>query len=59
MESFDAGRVGFGAGNPVVFNETVHGPVIGYATVDGERVALSSARTTRGREVVARSRSRT
>ena len=38
---------------PVVFNETVHGPVIGYATVDGERVALSSARTTRGREVVA------
>ena len=26
MESFDAGRVGFGAGTPVVFNETVHGP---------------------------------
>ena len=26
--------------------------MIGYATVDGERVALSSARTTRGREVV-------
>ena len=48
MESFDAGRLGFGAGNPVVFNETVHGPVLGYATVDGERVALSSARTTRG-----------
>ncbi len=53
MESFDAGRVGFGAGTPVVFNETVHGPVLGYATVDGERVALSSARTTRGREVMA------
>ena len=35
-----------------MFNETVHGPVIGYATVDGERVALSSARTTRNREVV-------
>ena len=51
MTSFDAGRLGFGAGNPVVFNETVHGPVLGYATVDGERVALSSARTTRGREV--------
>ena len=59
MESFDAGRVGFGAGTPVVFNETVHGPVLGYATVDGERVALSSARTTRGREVAARSRSPT
>ena len=53
MRTFDAGRLGFGAGNPVVFKETVHGPVIGYATVDGERVALSSARTTRGREVMA------
>ena len=51
MTTFDAGRVGFGAGTPVIFNETVHGPVIGYATVDGERVALSSARTTRNREV--------
>ena len=38
MESFDAGRVGFGAVFLVVFNETVHGPVLGYATVDGERV---------------------
>ena len=53
MTTFDAGRLGFGAGNPVVFRETVHGPVLGYATVDGERVALSSARTTRGREVMA------
>jgi acyl-homoserine lactone acylase PvdQ len=35
----------------VVFKETVHGPVIGYATVKGVRVALSSARTSRGREV--------
>ncbi len=53
MTSFDAGRLGFGAGTPVVYNETVHGPVLGYATVDGERVALSSSRTTRGREVMA------
>ena len=52
MTTFDAGTVGAGAGTPVVFNETVHGPVIGYATVDGERVALSSARSTRNREVV-------
>ena len=52
MTTFDAGTVGFGAGTPVIFNETVHGPVIGYATVDGERVALSSARSTRNREVV-------
>ncbi len=52
MTTFDAGRVGAGAGTPVIFNETVHGPVIGYATVDGERVALSSARSTRNREVL-------
>jgi acyl-homoserine lactone acylase PvdQ len=52
MTEFNAGTVGAGAGTPVVFNETVHGPVIGYATVDGERVALSSARSTRNREVV-------
>ena len=52
MTEFDAGTVGAGAGTPVVFNETVHGPVIGYATVDGKRVAISSARSTRGREVV-------
>jgi penicillin amidase len=52
MTTFDVGNVGFGNGTPRSFKETVHGPVIGYATVDGERVALSSARTTRGREVV-------
>ncbi len=52
MSTFDAGTVGFGAGTPVIFNETVHGPVVGYATVDGKRVALSSARSTRNREVL-------
>ena len=52
MTTFDAGTVGAGAGEAVIFKETVHGPVLGYATVDGERVALSSARSTRGREVV-------
>jgi acyl-homoserine lactone acylase PvdQ len=50
MTTFDAGTQGF-SHDPVTFHETVHGPVIGYATVDGRRVALSSARTTRGREV--------
>jgi acyl-homoserine lactone acylase PvdQ len=49
MTTFDAGTEGF-SHTPVVFRETVHGPVIGYATVDGQRVALSSDRTTRGRE---------
>ncbi len=52
MTTFNAGTIGAGAGTPVTFRETVHGPVLGYATVDGERVALSSARSTRGREVV-------
>ena len=52
MTTFNVGNIGFGNGTPRSFKETVHGPVIGYATVDGERVALSSARTTRGREVV-------
>ncbi len=50
MSTFDAGTVGF-QNDPVVFKETVHGPVLGYATVDGERVALSLQRSTRGREV--------
>jgi acyl-homoserine lactone acylase PvdQ len=50
MTTFDAGTIGFSQ-TPVRFKETVHGPVIGYATVGGRRVALSEARTTRGREV--------
>ena len=34
------------------WNETVHGPVIGYATVDGQRVAISRRRSTRHREIL-------
>ncbi len=37
---------------PVVFRETVHGPVEGYATVGGTRVAVSLERSTRGRELL-------
>lgn len=36
----------------LVWHETVHGPVTGYATVGGQRVAVSRARSTRGREVL-------
>ena len=36
----------------LAWNETVHGPVIGYATVDGVRVAVSQRRSTRGREIM-------
>ena len=32
--------------------ETVHGPVLGYATVGGARVALTQLRATRGREIL-------
>jgi acyl-homoserine lactone acylase PvdQ len=36
----------------LAWNETVHGPVVGYATLNGERVAISRSRSTRGREVL-------
>jgi acyl-homoserine lactone acylase PvdQ len=37
---------------PVAYYETVHGPVLGYATVAGKRVAISAQRSTRGREIL-------
>jgi acyl-homoserine lactone acylase PvdQ len=55
METFDAGVLRGAGGEPdrrLVFRTTVHGPVIGYATVDGTRVAVSRKRSTRGRELV-------
>ena len=42
MTAFDAGTLD---GQPVRFNRTVHGPVIGYATVNGQRVAVSRKRS--------------
>ena len=36
----------------VSYDETTHGPVIGYATVGGKRVAISMQRSTRGRELL-------
>ena len=42
MRPFDAGTLD---GQPVNFNRTVHGPVVGYATVDGRRVAVSRKRS--------------
>ena len=49
MELFDAGTLN---GDPVKFWTTVHGPVTGYATVNGERVAISRKRSSYGRDVV-------
>lgn len=37
---------------PVAYDETVHGPVVGYATVAGKRVAIALQRSTRGRELL-------
>ena len=53
MTTTDAGVLKGSGGGPdqaIVFNETVHGPVIGYATVGGRKVAISQKRSTRGRE---------
>ena len=42
MTPFDAGSID---NQNVSFNRTVHGPVVGYATVDGRRVAVSRKRS--------------
>jgi acyl-homoserine lactone acylase PvdQ len=55
MTMFNAGTLTPGPGppaGPVTFKETVHGPVSGYARSDGERVAISNKRSTRGRDVL-------
>jgi acyl-homoserine lactone acylase PvdQ len=54
MSTFDAGVLTGRPGNPdqrLVFHRTVHGPVVGYATVGGTRVAISRQRSTYGREL--------
>ncbi len=49
MEPFNAGTLN---GKPVNFMTTVHGSVTGYGTVDGTRVAISSKRSTYGKDVL-------
>ena len=49
MEEFDAGTLD---GEPVSFMRTVHGPVVAYATVKGERVAISSQRSSYGEDTL-------
>jgi acyl-homoserine lactone acylase PvdQ len=49
MGHFDAGTLD---GKPVTFLTTVHGPVQGYATVGGRYVAISSKRSSRGKDVL-------
>jgi acyl-homoserine lactone acylase PvdQ len=55
MGTFDAGLLHGRSGAPnreLTFRTTVHGPVVGYATVNGAKVAISSDRSTRGRELL-------
>ncbi|HEX4929413.1 MAG TPA: penicillin acylase family protein [Gaiellaceae bacterium] len=54
MTRFDAGllRAANQPDRPVSFLQTVHGPVQGYATVGGRRVAISLQRSTSGRELL-------
>ena len=54
MRRFFAGTLK-ASGSPdqdVSYYETAHGPVVGYAKVDGKRVAISMQRSTRGREIL-------
>ncbi len=50
MGSFDAGVLN--GTDPVTFRTTVHGPVVGYATVKGKKVAISSKRSSYGKDVL-------
>jgi acyl-homoserine lactone acylase PvdQ len=55
MTFFDAGALGAGSDEPareVTFNRTVHGPVVGYATVNGREVAIARKRSSYGRDTV-------
>src|SRR4051794_27830733 len=47
MQEFDAGTLN---GDPVRFKTTAHGPVIGYATVNGNKVAISRQRSSYGKD---------
>ena len=55
MGTFDAGTLKGQAGGPdteLTYRTTVHGPVVGYATSSGKKVAISLDRSTRGRELL-------
>src|SRR3954454_11581047 len=47
MKTFDAGVLN---GKEVTFKTTVHGPVVGYATVNGNKVAISRQRSSYGKD---------
>lgn len=49
MGTVEAGTLN---GDPVTFNTTAHGPVVGYATVRGRRVAIASKRSSINKDVL-------
>ena len=49
METVNAGSID---GQQVTFQRTVHGPVTGYASVRGKRVAISSKRSSYGKDTL-------
>ena len=49
MRTFEAGTLN---GEPVTFEKTVHGSVVGYASVDGRRVAISAKRSSYGKDTL-------
>jgi acyl-homoserine lactone acylase PvdQ len=55
MGTFNAGVLKGSGGTPdkqVVFSTTVHGPVTGYATVKGRKVAISAKRSSYGKDAL-------
>ncbi len=52
MSFFDAGVLKGSPDQPVTFNSTVHGPVVGYATRGGVKVAIASKRASYGKDSV-------
>jgi acyl-homoserine lactone acylase PvdQ len=52
MGFVDAGFIKGTPNQEVTFHTTVHGPVIGYATVKGVRVAVSQKRSSYGKDVL-------
>jgi acyl-homoserine lactone acylase PvdQ len=52
MGFFDAGSLNGTPDKEVTFHTTVHGPVLGYATVNGTRVAISQKRSSYGKDVL-------
>jgi len=53
MTTFSAGTLHASSGDrPLTFRETVHGPVLGTATVGGAPYAVTSDRSTRGRDAL-------